>query len=81
MKIVGIALILVGVVAFLNNMGVITAGVDWNTVWPLLVILVGFAIKHCKRCVSCGSTKCVGGVCKMEDSHKCEGPECGECKK
>lgn len=79
MKIAGIALILVGVVAFLNNTGVIFASMDWSTIWPLLVILAGFAVKHCK---SCGSGMCMGGKCEMGkgDEHKCEGAGCGQCK-
>ncbi|MBI5400721.1 MAG: hypothetical protein HZB12_01210 [Candidatus Yonathbacteria bacterium] len=83
MKIVGIVLILVGVVAFLNNTEVIVAGMDWNTIWPLLVIIAGFALKYSKRCGKCIGGICMGGKCEMGkgDEHKCEGAGCGECKK
>lgn len=84
MKIAGIALIWVGVVYLLKNIGIIQV-VDWNIIWPVLVIIAGFAVKHCKHSMSCGmGGKC--GMCGTGDSKKCEGGKCGgagcgECKK
>lgn len=71
----------VGVVYLLRNIGIIEV-IDWNIVWPVLIIIAGFAIRHCKRCGKCQGGMCMGGKCEIGkgDEHKCEGPECGQCK-
>ena len=81
MKIAGIALIWVGALALLKNLGVIPV-IDWNIIWPVVLIIAGTSLKHFKRSVMCG----FGGKCKMcasgkGDDHKCEEGECGMCKK
>ncbi len=79
MKIVGIILIWCGVVFFLKNNGYIDA-VTWNTVWPVILIIIGSSLKHCRSMMH-GMT-CKGGNCKMcvggkcEGEGKCEGPNC-----
>jgi len=79
MKIVGIILIWCGVVFFLKNNGYIDA-VTWTTVWPVLLIIIGSSLKHCRSMMhgmmckggNCGM--CAGGKCGGEG--KCEGPNC-----
>lgn len=79
-----------GVLALLKNIGV---PIDWNLIWPIALIFVGFAVKHMGHGKMCGHGMgmsrwgdrgmCKGGVCgEMEcESGKCEGGECAECKK
>ncbi len=77
MKIVGIILIWCGVVLFLKNNGYIDA-INWNTIWPVLLIIIGSSLKHYKHSMTCaigGSCgECVGGKCGGEGV--CEGPNC-----
>ena len=75
-------MVLIGVVAFLNNTGVIVAEMNWSTVWPLIVIIAGMWVKHGMRCKMCGMGGatggcCKGGVCEHGSEHKCEGGKCG----
>ncbi|MEK7460461.1 MAG: DUF5668 domain-containing protein [Patescibacteria group bacterium] len=81
MKIIGIALVFVGVVALLKDMGFIV-DFGWNTVWPLLLIILGLGLKYMGHHGrgSCGS--CKGGSCDSENTcSSCGGSECGSCKK
>lgn len=73
----------VGIVYLLRNIGIIQI-VDWNIIWPVLVIIAGSSLKHCKPWMMHG----MGGKCGMGgcgkcggDGHKCEGPDCNVCKK
>ena len=66
----------VGVIALLKNIGIIQV-VDWRIIWPVLVIIAGFSLKHCKSMMYGGM--CKGGKCEMcgnGGEHKCEGPNC-----
>jgi hypothetical protein len=72
MKIGGMVLMWVGIVALLKNMGFIEV-VDWNIIWPVALIILGMLLKHHKRCGSCGSAVCMGGKCGG-NGHVCEGP-------
>ena len=86
MKIAGLVLIFAGVLALLKNMGVM---LNWNLIWPIGLIFIGFAVKHMGCCKMCGRGRwgkgmmCKGGKCEgMEcEGGKCEGGECTECKK
>ena len=77
MRIAGIALIWVGVIMLLRNMGIIQV-VDWNIIWPVLLIIAGGSLKHFKHGMKCG----MGGSCGTcgTNDHKCEGENCGTCK-
>ena len=83
MKIGGIVLVWVGIIALLKNMGFIEM-IDWNVIWPVLLIITGSVLKHgcrgkCwgKGCGMCGGGKCEGGMMKgMGAAHTCEGPNC-----
>lgn len=83
MKIGGLVVMWVGVVYLLKNMGFIEM-VNWAIVWPVILIILGSAMKHgcrgmCfgKGCGWCkggmSEQKCEGGMCGMG---KCEGGEC-----
>ena len=78
MKIASIVLTWVGVMYLLKNIGIIQA-FNWNIIWPFLVIMLGLSMKHCKHSMMCA----VGGKCPACEAknHKCEGENCGECKK
>ena len=87
MKIAGLVLVLVGIVAFLNNTGIIVVTDWWSIAWPLLIVIVGVWVKHGARCKLCGmgggcgkcGGKCEGGKCEMGqggESHSCEGGKC-----
>ena len=77
MKIVGIVLVWVGVLFFLKNNTYIDA-INWNTVWPVLLIIVGSSLKYFKHGMACGMGgkcgTCAGGKCGGEGV--CEGPNC-----
>ena len=74
MKILGIVLVWVGVVYLLKNIGIIQI-VNWNIIWPVLIIIVGLSLKHCKHGISCViGNKC--GKCDGGSAHKCVGPDC-----
>ncbi len=79
MKITGIILTWVGIVAFLRSMGFIEV-IDWSIVWPVALIVVGIILKKYKRCTSCNNSLCMIGGCAKADGHKCEGADCGVCK-
>jgi hypothetical protein len=64
MKIGGMVLMWVGIVALLKNI-----------IWPVALIILGMLLKHHKRCGSCGSAVCMGGKCGG-NGHVCEGPNC-----
>ena len=88
MKIAGNILIIAGVVGFLRSYGIETI-----TVCSIVAIIVGFMLKKHGACrgmgmcgkgekcrgMKCGTSNC--GNCGTDDSHKCEGSECGACKK
>lgn len=83
MKTVGIALVWIGVLYFLKNTNYIDV-IDWNVVWPVILIIVGSSLKHCKPWKHCG----MGGKCGMsgcgkcgDDGHTCSGADCAQCKK
>ncbi|MFZ2303448.1 MAG: DUF5668 domain-containing protein [Minisyncoccia bacterium] len=79
MKIAGIVLVWVGVVAFLKGLGIIRI-VDWSIIWPVLLIVIGLSLKYVNHSMVCA----IGGKCNScgkGDSHKCEGANCGMCKK
>jgi len=81
MKLAGLVLIFVGVIALLKNIGVM---VDWNLIWPIALIFVGFAVKHVGSCKMRGMRgMCKGGSCEEMkcEGGKCEEGECTECKK
>lgn len=79
MKIAGIVLVWVGVVALLKSLGIIRI-VDWSIIWPVALIIVGLSLKHINHSIVCAiGEKCV--VCKDGEDHKCEGVDCGTCKK
>ncbi len=65
----------VGIISLLRNMGFIEV-IDWSIVWPVLLIVLGMILKKYKRCTSCNSGMCIGGMCGKADSHVCEGPNC-----
>lgn len=44
----GTLLILIGFIALLKNLGFITVGV-WETVWPILLIVVGVSLLSKRR--------------------------------
>lgn len=69
MRIAGIALVWVGVVYLLRNIGIIDV-INWSIVWPVLVIIAGFSLKHCKSMMH--GVMCKGGNCGM-----CAGGKCG----
>ena len=83
MKIAGIVLVWVGVMALLKNLEIITV-INWNVIWPFLLIIVGSSLKHCRSMMH--GAMCKGGNCGMcaggkrgmggNSEHKCEGPEC-----
>jgi len=79
MRIIGIALVWVGVVSLLKNIGIIEV-INWSIVWPVLVIILGFSLRHCKSmmhgitCKGANCDMCVGGKCGGEGV--CEGPNC-----
>lgn len=64
-------LIVIGVVSLLNAMGVITA--NWEVVWPLLLIVLGFHMMHRKGghcgCGMCGHCKTCNN-CQPETTKK-----------
>ncbi|MHB1118219.1 MAG: hypothetical protein ACYCZ7_01630 [Minisyncoccota bacterium] len=75
MKLISLATVFVGVMALLNNIGV---ELSWSLVWPIALIFVGFAVKHCGhyyKCFGMGG-KCGSGMC---EGGKCKGSECGGC--
>lgn len=78
-NIVGYTLVWFGVIALLKGLGVIRF-VDWSIIWPVILIVAGLSIKHCKHDMMCPW----GGRCGMCDNkvsdHKCEGPDCATCK-
>lgn len=39
----GVAIILVGVILLLQNLGFVSSGA-WNVIWPALIILLGISI-------------------------------------
>ncbi|MFZ2831803.1 MAG: hypothetical protein WAZ40_01480 [Minisyncoccia bacterium] len=78
MKIAGIALMWVGALYLLKNVGLLTV-IDWNIIWPVAVIILGVALKHNKHDMTCAMGKC--GACGKGGDHKCEGGDCGTCKK
>lgn len=59
----------VGVIYLLKNIGIIQI-VDWSIVWPVLVIIAGFSLKHCKSYMMHGMM-CKGGKCGMGAGGKC----------
>lgn len=68
----------VGALYLLQNLGVI-APITWSIVWPVIIIILGVALKHNKHGMMCGmGGKCA--PCGKGDSHKCEGDDCGTCK-
>ncbi|MBI5078009.1 MAG: hypothetical protein HZB11_01405 [Candidatus Yonathbacteria bacterium] len=74
MRITGIALIWIGVIALLKNIGIIQV-VDWSIIWPVILIIAGSSFKRGKHGMMCGmGGKC--GMCKGDEGHKCEGPNC-----
>lgn len=73
MRIFPIALVVVGVVFLLRNLGFISHDVA-HTWWPLILIVVGVAAlfrcpRHCKDKACCG-----GGDCSTDDQAKANTP-------
>ncbi len=81
MKIAGIVLILGGVFSLFKNMNFPSL-----MIWSAMAIIVGLLLKQ-----GCNHVRCGGiGLCGMkgdrcgmseEGNHKCEGSDCGDCKK
>jgi len=82
MKFISLAVIFVGVVSLLKNLGV---QVSWEIIWPIALIFVGVAIKHCGHYAKyMGMMKGMkGGMGQMGEcgEGKCKGSDCGNCKK
>ncbi|MFA5997155.1 MAG: DUF5668 domain-containing protein [Candidatus Paceibacterota bacterium] len=79
MKVAGYALLWFGVLALMKNVGILRV-VDWSVIWPVLLIVAGLSLKHCKHGMMCmAGGKC--GMCGKGDGHKCEGDNCNVCKK
>lgn len=73
----------VGALFLLQNLGII-APITWSIIWPVVIIILGVSVKHCKypaeHSMVCGvAGKC--NMCKVENEHKCEGENCGTCSK
>ena len=66
MKITGLILVFVGIVAFLKNTGIIFE-FDWSIIWPLLLIVAGIIVKHLGSCHGCyknaSCESCKNGTC------------------
>ncbi|OIO31040.1 hypothetical protein AUJ77_00880 [Candidatus Nomurabacteria bacterium CG1_02_43_90] len=58
MKIASIVLIWVGIIYLLKSIGIIQV-INWSIIWPVLIIILGFSIKHYKHSMMCA----VGGKC------------------
>ena len=74
MKLVGITLVWVGVIMLLKAIGIIPE-VTSGIVWAVVVIILGFMLKHgCRH----GKWGMMGGckMCKNEDAKVCE--KCGK---
>lgn len=68
-----------GALYLLQNLGII-APIGWSVVWPVIIIIAGISLKHVNHSLRCAvGGKC--GVCDIGDGHKCEGADCGTCKK
>ncbi len=84
MKLAGLVLILAGVLGVLRNFfGVV---VDWNIIWPIALIFVGFALKGMECGNMCLMSRFGKGVCGSSKEMECEGGvceegECTDCKK
>jgi hypothetical protein len=52
----GIAIVLIGVVFLLQNLGFISASI-WQVIWPIMIILFGFSILF-KKSSCCGWGSC-----------------------
>lgn len=52
----GFALVLVGVLLLLNNLGIIQ-GNTWDYIWPAIIILVGLSILLRRKDPNCCSPK------------------------
>lgn len=78
MKLVGITLIWVGVIMLLRAIGLIQV-VDSSIVWAVVVIILGFALKHgCRHCAMGGMM----GKCKWGKFGQAEGGKvCEQCGK
>lgn len=69
----------VGALYLLQNLGII-APITWNIIWPVLIIIAGLSLKHINHSMTCAvGGKC--GPCGKGGDHKCEGADCGTCKK
>lgn len=69
----------IGSLYLLQNLGVIRP-IDLSIIWPVALIIVGLALKHVKHSMTCAiGGNC--GECGKGMGHKCEGPDCGTCKK
>lgn len=53
----GLIVILVGVLFFLKNIGIINS-INWDILWPVLVMLIGVSMVLRKRCSKCGGWGC-----------------------
>lgn len=72
----------VGALYLLQNLGVIRP-IDLSIIWPVALIIIGVSLKHCKYPAGHGMMCGMGGKCGMckGDDHKCEGENCGTCKR
>lgn len=80
----------IGGLYLLQNLGFLLPPgktIGWSIIWPVALIILGVAVKHCKYSRMCGGMfckggncgMCAGGKCGMEGNggeHKCEGPNC-----
>ena len=78
MRIAGITLMWIGGLYLLQNLGFLLPPgrtIGWSIIWPVALIILGVAIKHCKYPMM-HSMMCKGGKCEMGGERKCEGNEC-----
>ncbi len=76
MKTAGVALVWIGVVAFLKSLGIIQV-VDWSIIWPVLLIIIGSSLKFCRPMMHGMYGKC-GMSGKWAAGEKCGTGACGK---
>lgn len=73
MRSFGTFIFTIGVLLFMNNLGWFDA-IQWNIVWPIILIVVGiWIVLRSKRRCACSRLCKVAGICDAE-CDSCHGP-------
>lgn len=80
MKFISLAIIFIGVVLLLKNVGV---QISWGIIGPIALIFVGISLKHLGHIEIPGMGRWSKGICKdgVCEGENCGKGGCGSCKK